>query len=302
MTMRNRSLAIVVPVSLIFSQPVAAHVALEPDTLGIANLLGLVLMLVAASAYGSGLIRMWRRAGVGRGIRQWQGGCFYLGITALVAALFWPLEALSRSNLWLHMVQHMVLIAVAAPLLALGRPWIPVLLSFPQPSQARILRWWRSLDLPRWLVLPGPLAATAIHGVVIWFWHAPGPFNLALANEAIHIIEHVTLFGTALLFWWALLKAGSQADGFGSGAMAALATLMHMGVLGALLTFAPTPLYERFASFSLSTLSPLEDQQLAGLIMWIPTSAVYLAAGLALIARGLENARRQASSIHSSAI
>lgn len=299
--MRFYSFPLLMPVMLMCSQPAAAHITAESERTGAIGLIGLLTLLFivcAAGTYGKGLRRMWRRAGLGRGIRQWQAACFYLGIVALCATLVWPLHGMSPSSLSLHMVQHMVLIAVAAPLLALGKPWAPILLSFPEVSRARLLGWWRSIKLLRLQVLIQPPLATALHGTVVWLWHAPFFYNLALTNEIVHVIEHISFLGSALLFWWALLRSGSRADGFGPGVLAALLTLMHTGVLGALLTFAPAPLYERYDMFSRSGLSPLEDQQLAGLIMWIPPSAVYLTAGLALISIGLESARRQSLAMH----
>lgn len=300
--MRSYFLTTLLLIMLMCSQPAAAHIALASNGTGplrIGDMLSLVLIAVAAGMYSKGLFRLWLRAGTGRGIRTWQAGCFYLGIAALFTTVFWPLNAPDPPSLSEHMVQHMILIAVAAPLLALAKPLVPCLLSLPHASQTRLLRWWRSLKLARGELLTHPAIATGLHGLVIWVWHAPAPFNAALTSEIVHIAEHVTFFGSALLFWWALLSSERLASrGFGSGTVAALATLMHTGMLGALLTFAPSPWYEQYASSSPAGLSPLEDQQLAGLIMWIPTSAVYLIAGLALVAIGLENARHQSLTVH----
>ncbi|HEU4352375.1 MAG TPA: cytochrome c oxidase assembly protein [Burkholderiales bacterium] len=167
-----------------------------------------------------------------------------LGCIALAAALLGPLNGAAERSLAAHMVQHMLLIGVAAPLLALSLP----ALKFP------------------------PALAFALHGGAIWFAHAPAMIVWMAASLTAHMAAHAALFGTALLFWSSLLRRAGEAP------LWVLATLIHTGILGALLTFAPRELY---AGYSLA------DQQLAGLVMWVPGGFLYLAAGLVFARRAI---------------
>lgn len=169
-----------------------------------------------------------------------------LGCIAAAVSLLGPLHDAAERSLAAHMVQHVLLIGVAAPLLALSLP----ALTF------------------------SPAAAFALHGIAIWLAHAPPLIAWMAASHAFHMVAHGALFGTALLFWWTLLRRRGEAS------LWVLATMVHTGVLGALLTFAPRELY---AGYSLA------DQQLAGLVMWVPGGFLYLAAGLAFAWRWMSS-------------
>jgi cytochrome c oxidase assembly factor CtaG len=113
-----------------------------------------------------------------------------------------------------------------------------------------------------------PLLAAYLHGAVIWFWHTPHFYMLAVRNPWWHIVEHACFLVTAGLFWWALLNANTRRLPW--ALLALLLTLMHTGILGALLTFARAPLY--------GEVRDLADQQLAGLIMWVLGAIPYIGA------------------------
>lgn len=210
------------------------------------------------------------------------------GIALLAAALV-ALEAWAERAFSAHMLQHMVLIALAPPLLLLGRPGAVWLGSLPRHWQATAtapLRWrplagfWRlGISLP---------AAALLHGAVLWAWHIPAAFELALRVEAVHWLEHLTLLAAGLLFWHALLRTRGVALGW--GVMWMLVTVIHSGMLGALITLAPRPLYVIYVVQG-DVSRALADQQLAGLIMWVPMGTVYLVAALAFAARGLRAVR-----------
>lgn len=219
---------------------------------------------------------------------------FATGMAAVFLALIWPLDALGAVSFAAHMAQHMLLIAVAAPLLVLAQPSIPLMLALPR-------RWRRGLTaararlnrLLRVLLVPG--VAFSVHGAFIWLWHAPRLYELALRYEWVHVLEHVTFFGSALLFWTSLARLGKRGgQDYGAGAVWCLATLIHTGMLGALLTFAPRLMYQSYVGNDNLLLTPLEDQQLAGLVMWIPAGMCYLVAGLAFAAVWLRQAERVA--------
>jgi len=218
----------------------------------------LALIALAALWYAAGVRRLWRRAGQGRGIARAQAASFGTGIALLALAVLSPLHDAAERLLWLHMVQHELLMVVAAPLLVLGRP---------MQAFAHVV----PLRVPRFL--GDPLLAFGAHALAIWFWHMPSLFGAALTSEAWHFAQHASFLGSALLFWWTI---AARAD------LAALAslfgTMVYTGALGALLAFARVPWYPGFT---------LEDQQLAGLIMWLPAGLAYPAAALLIASRWL---------------
>lgn len=250
------------------------------DPLVLAPLLG------AAWLYGGGLLRLWKQAGRGRGVSGWQALAFLLGIAVLGAALVSPLDALGASLLSAHMAQHGLLVAAAPPLLLCGKPGIVFAWGLPP-------RWRKGmLGSAGWRALAGcgnrlarPSAAALLHGLALWLWHAPAAYEAALASYAMHALEHISLFGTALLFWRAMLEARSRRRA-ALALAAAFATMMHCGLLGALITMAPLPLYAWYAGRTEPWgMSALEDQQLAGLLMWVPMGVIYLACCLLLARR-----------------
>jgi cytochrome c oxidase assembly factor CtaG len=210
-----------------------------------------------------------------------------------------PLHAWGRLRFAPHMLEHELLTVVAAPLLAAGRPGVPYLLALP-------LRWRRRLGV--WLVDAGalriwrrlvhPAVAWALHGAALWLWHAPPLFEAALRSEAIHYLQHLTLLGTALLFWASLLPRRADMRVRVIAVFSLFTTTLHSTLLGALLTLSPTIWYASYAGAAPpGGLSALEDQQLAGLIMWVPFGVVFLIAGLALFAAWVgESGRRVAYS------
>ena len=132
-----------------------------------------------------------------------------------------------------------------------------------------------------WRHVIDPLNATILHGVAIWIWHVPVLFDLAVIEPAMHRLQHVSFLATALIFWHALLRR--PARDYGTAALHVTVTMIHTGLLGALLVFSPHLLYRAQLEQTLTVgLPPLEDQQLAGLIMWIPAGLIYAGAALAL--------------------
>src|SRR6185312_16401994 len=169
--------------------------------------------LLAASAilYGAGVARLWRRAGVGRGITRGAVARFVLGWLALVLALVSPLDALGETLFSVHMVQHELLMVVAAPLLVLGRPLEAWAWSLPSPVVQALAGIGRARGLrPLWAAMTEPVGAWCLHALALWAWHAPVLFDAALADERIHIAQHASFLGTALLLWWAVLGRGTR--------------------------------------------------------------------------------------------
>ena len=195
--------------------------------------------------------------------KRWPFGTTWLLLAVLFAS---PFCALSSALFSVRVAHHVLLIASAAPLAVIALP----------------SRWRDSA------IGATPLATVlSVHIVVLWGWHAPSLYASALSNPAIFWTMQLSLLGTALLFWLAVL---SPRVPLFSSLTALLAGTMQMGLLGAIITFAPRPLYApHFGSTEPFGLNALEDQQLAGLIMWVPALLPYLAAALVLLGLRLAN-------------
>lgn len=244
-----------------------------------------VLALLAASAigYGLGLRRLWRAAGFGRGVPVRQAAAFALGWLTLVLAFVSPLDALGAQLFSAHMLQHELLMVASAPLLVLGRPLAVWLWALPPPQRLRVgrltrVRWFQA----GWRALSSPLGAWSAHALALWAWHMPALFDAALRSTAVHTLQHVSFLGTALLFWWSALAQHSPA-GQGRALLYLFTTMVHSSALGALLTLSPHVWYSAYAvSAPALGIAPLEDQQLGGLLMWVPAGVAYLVTGLAV--------------------
>ena len=251
---------------------------------------GVVIPLaLAAVLYARGA-----RSSRGTGTREMV--CFWSGWLLLVLALLSPLHPLGEVLFSAHMTQHEILMLGAAPLLALSRPLAPFLWGLPFHWRRTLGRWSKQPMVQElWSKLTNPLMAWLISALALWIWHAPAAFQATLTNEWIHALQHLSFLASALLFWWSLFYAGGRA-GYGVGVLYIFTTAIHTSILGALLTFAPHLWYEAYASSAPRWgLSALEDQQLGGLIMWIPAGIVYLAASLALFAKWLRESEAMAT-------
>jgi putative membrane protein len=195
-------------------------------------------------------------------------------------------------------VQHELLMLVAAPLLVAARPLVPLLWALPiAPRRALGRRTSRGAPRLLWRALTLPLAAFVLHAVAIWVWHLPALYDATLRSEALHAAQHLSFLATALLFWWSLTQGPAAERRWGPAILYATATMAHTGALGVLLTFASRPLYPAYLGRTTPWgISALEDQQLAGLVMWIPAGVGYLAAALVFTWRWIESSGRLATS------
>lgn len=217
----------------------------------------IVALVVVAALYCAALYQRDR-------LRRRSAIAFALGWAALAAALVSPMARIAGGNFALHMLQHEVLMIVAPPLLILGRPFTALTATLPRAA-VRVLAW--PLRTP-------PLVAWVLHALAIWVWHAPRLFDAAGASAGVHALQHAFFLATALLFWWTVFRRVRT----GMAVLYLLTTLIHTGALAALLTFAPVPLYAG---------ATLVQQQLGGLIMWVPAGFAMLVAGLVAFDRML---------------
>ena len=226
---------------------------------------------------------------MGRGVRGGMILAFGVGWGTFIAALASPLHALAERSFFGHMLVHELLMVVAAPLLVLARPLGPFAWAMPPNSRTALLRSGLMRGLLRLQRrLTAPITATVLQAAVLSLWHLPALFNLALANRLVHSVQHLTLLLASLLFWWGMLERRGSHGG-GLAALCLFLTMLHGTMLGALLTLAPSLWYAADPALPPPFgLDPLADQQLGGLIMWVPGGLVYAAAALALVARWLQ--------------
>jgi cytochrome c oxidase assembly factor CtaG len=238
--------------------------------------------------FGAGYLRLRARSrepSAHAGSLRW----FLAGWLVLAAALVTPLHEAGERSFAAHMLEHELLMLVAAPFLVLSRPIGIALWAFPQ-SWRRALGAFGNGIGPAWRWLTAPLVATLLQAVALWLWHAPALFDLALAHDGWHVVQHLCFLATALLFWWAVLHGhGERRVGVAIGCL--FFTAIVSGALGALMAFSASPWYAGYAASGLDAfgLTPSEDQQLAGVLMWVPGGLVHAGAGLALLARWLRN-------------
>lgn len=270
---------------------------LRPHDLWSAWTLSLPITIPLAAAlglYAIGMRALWRRAGNGRGVSGWRAAAFATGWLALVIALVSPLHALGEALFSAHMAQHELLMTVAAPLLVLGRPLVPALFALPPGARRGASEWTQVPAFRRaWGRLTRPGSAWLLHAIAIWGWHLPRLYDATLRNDLVHTLQHLSFLGTALLFWWTVLHPSWS--GRGLAMLSLFTTMLQTGALGAILTVSSAVWYPPYAGTTRAWgLTPLEDQQLGGLIMWIPGGAAYLIAALALLGNSLRESERRA--------
>jgi putative membrane protein len=249
-------------------------------------------LLLAGIALAAALYWRGRRSGHG-----WRAAAFAGALAALVLALVGPLDAMAAELASAHMVQHVLLVLVTAPLLALSAPTAALVRGGPAALRGAF-RWSHRLARGREWLRPGrhPVALWLAHVATLWFWHASVPYGAALEHEPVHVIEHASFLATGILFW-SVVIGGARARRVPEGyaLLLVFAMALQSVFLSVLLTFARRPWYDAYATTTAAYgLDPLTDQHLAGAIMWVPAGLVYLAAGLGLTAAWLRTAERGA--------
>lgn len=194
------------------------------------------------------------------------------GMTVLAVAFLSPLCALSATLYTARVIHHLLLVAVAAPLVAI---------------------WLAPLIAGRFRTLPG--LAAAVHAVAFWVWHSPAAYAAAMSNSGVYWFMELSLLATAVWFWASLLAVRASPPAYLTILVGFSA---QMGLLGAILVFAPDPLFTpHFGTTAIWGLTPLEDQQLAGLVMWVPGVIPYLFAAVAGLGLWARSALRQSLDI-----
>jgi cytochrome c oxidase assembly factor CtaG len=231
-----------------------------------ATLAGVLLVAAIGAAYGRGVQEIWRRRGIGAVVPRWRVVAFGAGLLTVLAAQLGPLHELSERSLAGHMTQHMVLLLIGGPLLAAGGAALPLTVAAPRRVR-RVSGRLRASAPGRWLRRPLnlTLVAAGLHSLTLWFWHLPSPYAWAEANPLVHGFEHLSLTGASWLLWSVVAGPAAARLTPPVSFLLLFATGMPAAALGAVLTLAPAVLYPGH---------PLADQQLAGLVMWVPMDVV----------------------------
>ena len=250
----------------------------------------LINLLLLTCFYARGLARLIRRRSATRRFLL-PAAAGLLAILSLLVALVSPLDALSESLSSAHMVQHMVLMTVAAPLLALASPALVTFTGLPRGWQKGFAAWqrtrfWRSA---RQLTM-SPVVVWSLHAAVLWVWHVPAFYLTALRSPLLHDLQHLSFFAAAFLFWRPMLD-GLSPRRFDRGVsiLMLFTTSLHATLLGAFMSFSPRAWYADYvATAPVWGMTALEDQQVAGFIMWIPACSVYAFAAAALFVKWID--------------
>jgi cytochrome c oxidase assembly factor CtaG len=248
-------------------------------------------LLIAAVLFAVGWRRLIARSGLGAGALNRRARLFAVGLVILAAALVSPLHEAGERSFAAHMFEHELLMLVAAPLLVLAEPLAIMLWGFPTGWRRSIGRAaGGAIVAVPWRGLTGAVTATLLQAAALWLWHAPALFDRALASERWHVAQHLSFLVAALLFWSAMFHRRTPA---GVAALCLVATSIVSGALGALMAFATSPWYAGYAALGMAPfgLTPAEDQQVAGLLMWVPGGLVHAGAALLLMRRLLRDLR-----------
>jgi len=243
---------------------------------------------VVLIVYARGFVRM--HAPMPRRYPRWRLVSFTAGLTTLFLAIASPLDALGELLLHLHMTQHMLLMMVAPPLIWLGQPVVPALRGLPSRWVKHGFDWFLRRPIVRHAgrTITHPAVCWTALSTVLLVWHVPRLYELGLHSESWHNAQHACFFTAALLFWWPVIGVWPSDPVWPRWAMIPYlvgADLVNTG-LSAVLSFSGHVLYPTYENVPRVTgLSPLDDQALAGVLMWIPGSIAFLLPAVLLTMR-----------------
>ena len=277
------------------SSPASAHGGAHTEAAGWNSWLTdpavAIILLVATALYLGGLARMLSRPAGRWPVSKWRVISFASALGVIGIALLSPIDAFAEKLFSVHMAQHLLLVLVAAPLIAVSNAHLVYL-------------WLLPLHARRWMgraIIGIPGVKYAAHANVtawvvcaafigsLWFWHAPATYDWALANKWGHASEHLVLLATSTAFWRVVVTSGERR--LSPGMMILMVSLVGIqgSFLAALITFAPRPLYAAYAA------NPIDDQALGGVLMCIPASFLYLGSSIWALWRMLNGGRLRAA-------
>jgi putative membrane protein len=245
---------------------------------------------LGAGTHLAGRWRLVRRGSTGL-VSAWRTASYLGGLAILAVALMSPIDVLSAQFFFMHMIQHLLLVMIAPPLLLLADPMPIAMWGLPANLRREAGRWLRPdagfRQVVRALTVPG--LAWLYFVACLVGWHDPWAYNLTLQSELVHDLEHLTFFGTAMLFWWHVIGAAPHIHKRLQGGVRvgyAISVVPATALTGIAIAFASEPVYTYYTTVPrIWGISVIQDQMLGGVIMWIPGSMMYLIAALVLIAR-----------------
>jgi putative membrane protein len=273
---------------------IIAHVTTAASATSVWDIGVLCGLAGAAALYAIGSARLSVR---GVRVRSAERAAFWIGWAALVLAVSPPFDRIASVLFSAHMAQHELLMLVGAPLVVVGRPIVPWLWALPggmRPAAGAGPRRHALAALWQWLTRPP--VAVAVHGALVWIWHAPALYEAAVRSDAVHVLQHAMFVGSAVCFWWGLVYGRYGRAGYGAAAFYVFLTSVHTGILGAIFTLSQAPFYSIYASRTPAAgADAAVDQQLAGLYMWIPAGMILMLAGLGLLVAWLAESDRRSA-------
>jgi putative membrane protein len=254
----------------------------------------LVPLLLFVVMYAIGIFKMLKGR-ARQGVRVASVVYFACGSLSLFIALDSPIHEIGEQLFWVHMTQHEILMVISAPLLVMSRPLVPMMWALPERFRGNAAAIARQRTFSAsWAAISAPAAAWTLHAAALWLWHVPYLFDQTFTSDVMHSAQHLSFLGSALLFWWALIHCHGRKLGYGGSVLYVFTTAIHMSLLGALLTFSNTVWYAPYAATAPAWhLTGLEDQQLGGLIMWIPAGTILLIVTLALLVQWLRDSEQR---------
>jgi putative membrane protein len=248
--------------------------------------------VITAVAYVWGWLGI--RSDSGKGIAAWRAGSFLAGLFMIWVAVASPIAMLDERLLTVHMIQHLLLMTLASPLIWLGEPVLALLNGLPQRLTQPVVRKFRQTVLRQfWTAITRPTFSLLAASAVLVGWHIPALFMLGMHSEMWHAVEQTSFLATGLLFWWPVIQPWPDASGQNLSIILYLflATL-PCDILSGFLVFSDRVVYPMYFSVSQPFgLTALEDQQCAGALMWTCVTVVYLVAGAMLTVRLLRPAQ-----------
>ncbi len=254
-------------------------------------------LLLAASVYLVGRWRLGRRSRYAPP-RKSRDFLYFAGLVALVLALLSPIDVYAGDLFFMHMIQHLLLMMIAPPLIQLADPMSRIMWAFPRGVRRRIGGTLNNAGVLRLAIqgVTAPVIAWLVFVFTIWVWHTPATYNAALSSEGIHLLEHLTMFGAALIFWWPVIGPAPVRSHMPHPLrfLYLFLALFQNIILGAILTFAQAPVYAYYDGTPAHWgITIAQDQQLGGVLMWIPGTMMYFTALALLFFIWLEQEERR---------
>ncbi len=265
----------------------------------------IIILAAAGIIFIIGWLRLRKRSRASTGGNRsrvgapWRPLVYVLGLLILGLALMSPIDVLGAQLFMIHMVQHVLLLMIIPPLLLGANPLVFILWGLPRNPRKVLGGWLGPKAWPRKSIkaITGVGVVWLAYVIVIWGWHDPQVYSFALRSNLAHDLEHLSFFVVGMLFWWHIVGSGPRIHrplSYGGRFAYTISAIPPIMIAGIDIAFAQTPIYSHYEAVPrLWAITVLEDQQIAGVIMWVPGSMMYIAAALVVAARWLKKEERK---------